>query len=256
MKKLALTISTIAVLFSVNSHAANCIYGCPTGITGQVVERSVYTLNNNATTKFANWAAYHETTATIDGPSRTRTWKADPAIAATNTLEPADYTDAAAELGTDRGHQVPLASFSNATDWATLNYLSNITPQSADLNQGPWERLENAERVLVRTGQDLYVVTGPLYEYFFGTLPNADEFHQIPSAYFKVVIAVSGSTVKASAYIMDQNSGRSDNFCLKEVTIDEVELRTGLNFIPTLATTTQNAIERAVGGLSSKLGCN
>jgi endonuclease G len=55
---------------------------------------------------------------------------------------------------------------------------------------------------------------------------------------------------------MDQNSGRSDNFCLKEVTIDEVELRTGLNLMPTLTTTTQNAIERAVGGLSSKLGCN
>ena len=69
-----------------------------------------------------------------------------------------------------------------------LNYLSNITPQDSDLNQGPWVDLENAVRDVVRTGQDVYVVSGPLYEWYFATLPEVDELHSIPSGYFKVVI--------------------------------------------------------------------
>jgi endonuclease G, mitochondrial len=255
MKKLILCFIAFTALWSVSSQAANCVYGCPTGKSGQVVTRSIYTLSNNATTKFADWAAYQVTSATIDGPSRTRTWKADPSVTAANTLEPADYTNAAAQLGTDRGHQVPLAAFSNTADWATTNYLSNITPQAAELNQGPWERLENAERVIARSGQPVFVVTGPLYEWYFGSLPNADEFHTIPSGYFKVVIAVVSGTVKASAFIMEQDSARADNFCNKEVTIDEVEMRAGINVMPTLSTSIQTQVEQSYGGLKSQLGC-
>lgn len=255
MKKLALGLIAFASLCSAATQAANCVYGCPTGKSGQVVTRSIYTISNNATTKFADWAAYQVTAATIDGPSRTRTWKADPNITAANTLEPADYTNAAAQLGTDRGHQVPLAAFSNTADWATTNYLSNITPQAAELNQGPWERLENAERVIARSGQPVFVVTGPLYEWYFGSLPGADESHIIPSGYYKIVIAVISGTVKASAFIMEQDSARADNFCSKEVTIDEVEMRAGINVMPTLSTTIQAPVERSYGGLKSQLGC-
>ena len=255
MKKLALGLFAFAALCSTATQAANCIYGCPTGKSGQVVTRSIYTISNNATTKFADWAAYQVTSATIDGPSRTRTWKADPSISAANTLEPADYTNAAAQLGIDRGHQVPLAAFSNTADWATTNYLSNITPQAAALNQGPWVQLENAERVIARSGQPVFVVTGPLYEWYFGSLPGADESHIIPSGYYKVLIAVINGTVKAQAFIMQQNSARADNFCSKEVTIDEVEMRAGINIMPSLSSTIQAPVERSYGGLKSQLGC-
>lgn len=255
MKKLAFAFFVITAFFTVSSQAANCVYGCPTGLSGQIIERPIYTLSNNSTTKFANWVAYQVTSATIDGPSRTRTWRADPAINAANTLEPADYNNAAATLGTDRGHQVPLAAFSNTAHWETTNYLSNITPQAANLNQGPWERLESAVRDLARTGQNVYVITGPLYEWYFGSLPNADEFHTIPSGYFKVIITVNGTWVDGSAFIMQQSSGRNDNYCSKEVTIDEVEMRTGLNFMPTLSAYKQNAVEPYLGGLMSELGC-
>lgn len=70
--------------FSVS--AANCLLNCPTGKTGQVVTRQIYTLQNNSKTKFADWVAYRVTKANIDGPSRTRTWKADPLINSANTF--------------------------------------------------------------------------------------------------------------------------------------------------------------------------
>ncbi|MDP5032230.1 MAG: DNA/RNA non-specific endonuclease [Paraglaciecola sp.] len=254
--KLRLFTAVTLTLWSAISFGANCVYNCPTGVSGQVVTRSIYTLSNNANTKFADWVAYHVTPSTINGPTRSRNWKADPNIASSNTLEPADYTDANAILKTDRGHQVPLASFSNTADWATLNYLSNITPQASNLNQGPWVDLETAVRDLVATGQDVYVVSGPLYEWNFGTLPQADESHTIPSGYFKVVITDVNGWVEASAFIMEQNAARSDDFCDAEVTINSVESRSGLNIMPSLPSYKESAVEGQLGGLTSALGCN
>ncbi|WKE67274.1 DNA/RNA non-specific endonuclease [Gallaecimonas kandeliae] len=250
----------ISALVSASAAAVtspNCLYGCPEGAAAsdELIFRDIYTLSNNKTTKFADWAAYVVTQATIDGPTRKRYWKADPELPAADTLEPADYTGANAELGTDRGHQVPLASFSNTSNWAAANYLSNITPQNADLNEGAWEKLENAVRSLVRAQGDTYVLTGPLYERYWGTLPGADESHVIPSGYWKIVVRSTSQGLKASAFIMDQDTPRSDSHCGYQTTIDEVEYRTGLNVLPQLPAATQDALEASFGGLASDLGC-
>ena len=253
--KSASTLLILSSLWSVSSFADNCVYDCPTGASGQEIERSIYTLSNNASTKFANWVAYNVTSSTIDGPTRSRNWKSDPNIDSDETLEAADYTGAYATIGTDRGHQVPLASFSNTTDWEMLNYLSNITPQSSDLNQGPWVDLEESVREYVRTGQDVYVVSGPLYEWTFASLPGADESHTIPSGYFKVVITDVNGWVEASAFIMEQDAGRSDDYCDTEVSVDEVESRSGLNIMPSLSSYKESAVEGLLGGLTTELGC-
>ncbi|MGI9280351.1 MAG: DNA/RNA non-specific endonuclease [Endozoicomonas sp.] len=160
--------------------ADNCgRYGCPAGSApgNQLLERPIYTLSNNAQTKFADWLAYRVHKQNLDGPKRSRNWKSDPNLSASSTLEPADYKYAHATIQTDRGHQVPLGAFSNSSYWYMTNYLSNITPQSSNLNQGPWVNLELSIRDLARTGTPAYVITGPLYEY--AELPNADEYHRI-----------------------------------------------------------------------------
>lgn len=255
-KSIGLLLALLALQAGASTHCGS--YGCPTGQPGNnyTVERPIYILSSNRSTKLADWAAYKVTPSTIDGPSRSRSWKADPSIPSQYTLEPSDYTDAHAVIGTDRGHQIPLASFSNTAYWRDTNYLSNITPQDSDLNQGPWVRLESAVRDYVRSGQSVYVVTGPLYEYYFATLPGANETHQVPSGYFKAVMTISGSGwVEASAFIMEQTSGRSDNYCAKEVTIDEVEQRSGLNIMPGLPGYKQYPVEGQLGGLRSELGC-
>lgn len=159
-------------------------------------------------------------------------------------------------IKTDRGHQAPLASFSNTSYWSQTNYLSNITPQASNLNQGPWVKLENAVRAHVRTGESVYVVTGPLYEYFFANLPRANERHTVPSGYFKVVMTISSSGwIEASGFIMEQDSGRRDNFCAKEVTINEIENRTGLNLMPSLPSYIEYSVEGRLGGMTSEMGC-
>ncbi|CAM3670478.1 Nuclease precursor [Vibrio aerogenes CECT 7868] len=257
MRNLQRHLAIACSMVSAAAYADNCLMECPAGVNnGKTITRSVYTLKNNATTKFADWVAYHVTTKTISGPTRKRNWKTDPSLADGNTLEPSDYKNAYATIHTDRGHQVPLASFSNTPDWAQLNFLSNITPQSSALNQGPWNKLENAVRQYVKSGHDVYVVSGPLYESYFASLPNTDKTHTIPSGYFKVIAEKSGSTVKASAFIMEQTAGRYDDYCDTEVTVNEAEQRSGIDFMPGLSVIDEPETEGTLGGLIAELGCS
>lgn len=154
--------------------AAHCLYGYPKGSPrgSDIIVHEVYILSSNDLTKLADWVAYRVTANTI-GPSQSRNWRKGPLLATHETLEPNDYRNASEALGTDRGHQAPLASFSGTPNWADTNLLSNITPQANSLNQGAWARLEETIRRLAR--QDgvaaVYVMTGPIYERAMPQLP-------------------------------------------------------------------------------------
>lgn len=227
------------------SSDGNCLYGCPVGKPqNTIIEREIYTLSNNAETKFADWVAYHVTTETI-GPSKSRNWKADPDLSPEDTLEPDDYRGANAALKTDRGHQVPLASFSGTDYWAMTNYLSNITPQKSNLNQGAWVKLENAVRNAVKNGTDLYVMTGPIYYEDIEKLPQADEEHVVPSGYWKVVADDNGSV---TAFIFDQDLPRSADYCDLVVFLRDVEAVTGFDLFPV-------GEDWIIDDLKAELGC-
>lgn len=231
----------------------NCLVGCPVGGSSQTLIRDAYTLNNNVSTKFANWVAY-KMTSTTQASGRSRTWRQDPDLPASDTLAPAAYTGANAALAVDRGHQAPLAGLAAASDWQSLNYLSNITPQRADLNQGAWVRLEDKERALSNS-KTVYTVTGPLFERNIATLPNAPTV-QIPSGYWKILFTGSSpADGKYAAFIMDQNTPRNANFCNFQVTVSQIEQKTGLTIWSALPVNVANTIKSQKGALASDLGC-
>lgn len=238
--------------------ADSCLRGCPTGAptSNTVITRQAYSLSNNPDTKFADWVAYKITKATI-GKTADRGWKQDPDLAPEDTLAPSDYDGAPATLKIDRGHQAPLASFTNTADWKTLNYLSNITPQSTPLNQGPWEALESAERTLTKARgvSALYVITGTLYEKPMRPMPNSKRQHKVPSAYWKVIALEEGNTIRTAAFIMHQDAKRSDDYCNSLVTIGEVEERSNLTLFPNLSETRRRALGEQPGALVSQIGC-
>lgn len=240
------------------AQSTHCLVECPSGapLTNDLITRQIYTLSNNGNTKFADWVAYTVTAATI-GRTQTRNWKADPLLPSSKTLEPEDYAGANATLHTDRGHQAPLASFTGTPFGSDTNFLSNITPQKADLNQGPWERLESAERRLAQqpAREALFGLTGPLYERTMPQLPRADEPHRIPSGYWKIVSVQQGDTIEVAAFIMDQDTPRGDHFCDHLTTVDEVEQRSGLDFFAALDDSLENEMEQAQGALAARLGC-
>jgi endonuclease G len=63
--------------------------------------------------------------------------------------------------GYDRGHLCNSAdrTKTKADNSATFN-MTNILPQAADNNQGPWVKLENFERQLAGQGNELYIYAG------------------------------------------------------------------------------------------------
>ncbi|MDD9946269.1 MAG: DNA/RNA non-specific endonuclease [Myxococcales bacterium] len=239
-------------------HHSFCAHGCPAGgpATNDVIIREIYVLSSNDATKFADWVAYRVTRDTI-GVSHTRNWKTDPLLAANETLEPDDYRGANAALKTDRGHQVPLASFAGTPHWSQTNYLSNITPQSSSLNQGAWVKLENAERALARSASAhaVYVTSGPLYEGNAGMLPKADESHAVPSGYWKVLAVAQGDVLRVAAFIFQQETTRDANICDHLVTVNEVEARSGLNLFHALPAAREEPLEATRGTLATSLGC-
>nr|WP_241198415.1 DNA/RNA non-specific endonuclease [Pseudomonas granadensis] len=235
----------------------NCSVGCPVGGDNQTLYRNAYTLNNNGSTKFANWVAYKITKQTA-ASGRPRNWKKDPDVPAGETLNPVDYNGASVALRIDRGHQANLASMGGVSDWQTLNYLTNITPQKADLNQGAWARLEDQERSLSRAADvdAVYVVTGPLYEKDMGSLPGTNKVHTIPSGYWKVIF--TGSTPANglyAAFVMDQGTPRSASFCDFKVTVADIEERSGLTLWSGLPQDVQAELKVKPGRLAPKIGC-
>ncbi|ARD43825.1 DNA/RNA non-specific endonuclease [Colwellia sp. PAMC 21821] len=215
--KILILLSLIAFSTIVNAEirSVHCPLGCPSLniIDNDVVFNHTYALSNNPKTKFADWAAY-EVNVTNFGDSPGRNWGNDDLIDDDESLEESDYKGAFQLLESDKGHQVPLASFAGHKNWAELNYLSNITPQKSALNQGSWVALEIAVRKAVGFRDSLYVITGTLYLEKENPLPGADEVHTIPSAYFKVVYDPKGN---AASFIFDQDLPRKADYCNQKV---------------------------------------
>ncbi|QJI38716.1 DNA/RNA non-specific endonuclease [Pseudomonas sp. ADAK13] len=235
----------------------NCSQGCPSGGGPLTLNRQAYTLNNNASTKFANWVAYRITKST-PASGKPRNWQTDPDIPAGETLDPVDYNGANVALKVDRGHQANLASMAGVADWQTLNYLSNITPQKSDLNQGPWARLEDQERNLSQDAavDEVYVMTGPLYEKFIGSLPGTNKVHTIPSGYWKIVsVGKSPQDGLYASFIMNQDTPKGANFCDYRATVEQIEQRSGLTFWSTLPQAVQTALKSKQGQLPQRIGC-
>jgi endonuclease G len=212
-------------------HCKHFIYGCPKGCppTNDLIIRDIYALSSNDSTKFADWVAYKLDLKTITGAAqKERDWQADPWLDEWETLEPEDYKDAPKVLGIDRGHQAPLADFKGSEFAFETNYLSNITPQNSELNRGIWKNLEDYERKLTEKYGLIYVMTGPLYEKEMPKLPKADEYHKVPSGYWKIIIIPyeqdirNKSQLEIFGFIFNQNTPKKS--LLKDflVSIDEI----------------------------------
>ncbi len=236
----------------------NCAVGCPTGGGTQTLIREVYTLNNNSSTKFANWVAY-KITKTSQASNRTRNWKQDPDLPASDTLTPAAYQNANKVLAVDRGHQAPLASLGGTAGWQALNYLSNITPQKAALNQGAWSRLEDQERALANRSDvsAVYSVTGPLFEKTGVALP-ARPGVIIPEAYWKVIfIGTSPDKGKYAAFLLKQSTPKNASFCDYQVTVNTIEQQTDpkLTLWSALPKNIAEMVKSHKGTLAQEMGC-
>lgn len=154
-----------------------------------------------------------------------------------------------------RGHQAPAADFRWSPKASVAsNTLSNICPQSADLNTGLWEGLEISARNYLELRRDsleeLMVVTGPVLEAGLKTLHDTSHV-SIPKRFFKAV--VNRNQEKGIAFLVEAGAPKLDprkDFKLVEtelrkraMPIDSLEKIVGIDFFPNLTAGQEQNIE-------------
>lgn len=181
----------------------------------------------NPETKLADWVIYRLDRKTVDPDcplEQTRNWCRDEHLDPVLVLEPEDYYGAHAALKTDRGHLAPLRSFCGHPLWRETNQITNIAPQRSTLNRGVWKDLEVHVRDVAIEHGPVWVVTGTAYLREMPKLPGADEEHQIPSHFWKVVR--TGDDV-LGAWIFDQDDD-ARSFGDGAIGVEELEGAIGL----------------------------
>lgn len=173
------------------------------------------------------WAAYRVGDVELKpAPPRPDEFRADPRTTA--RVESDDY----ARSGYDRGHMAPnyaiATRYGRAAQEETF-LMSNITPQQHALNAGPWQKLEQriATNYAGRFGE-VWVVVGPI----FGEKPKKlSRRVSVPEAFFMIVIDEREGGVRAQAFVLPQEAPATGEPGAYLTSIDEIERRTGLDFL-------------------------
>lgn len=251
---------TVATLGGTADYRGNTEFGVPAdGSVSDdfIITRDQYTISYNQNRNTPNWVSY-EFDVTHFGTSvdRCDCFTHDPALPASFThLTTADYTGAGAfaGYGIDRGHMARSFDFtSGSLDNARSYYLSNIIPQAAAVNQGPWKILEDSLGNLARFhDKEVYVVDGVAGNK--GTVKGEGKI-VIPAQVWKVAIVVPRDRGLAGissfndiddviAVIMPNDPGVGADWKSYKTTVDEVEHISGYDLLALLPDKLEQSVE-------------
>lgn len=213
--------------------------GVPHGMNDTLVRCDAFVVHFNSGRGIANCAAYELVRNELNGTAE-RSGEFLPDTGVKGCPSPADY----AGSGFDRGHLVPAADLKWSEDAMRRSFLmTNVGPMHKALNEGGWAKLEEKVREWSRRDSALLVFTGPVVSDCDTTLASGRV--TVPSAYYKVIVAPCVRPKRAIAFIYPngRSGGRLRQYA---VSIDEVERRTGLDFLPFLSTEEQQRLEAPV----------
>src|SRR3989454_8533525 len=154
-----------------------------------------YVLCYDVDRKVALWASYRREAANVADAQRVNAFRTDPRLPIDQNPTCDDY----AGSGFDRGHMVPRSDM-NRSLVAMVNtfFLTNMTPQYPNVNQGTWARLEDWVRVWAQRFGAVHVISGSVFDDDDNEVPDdvgAARLSQVssgagvPSHYYKVVLS-------------------------------------------------------------------
>jgi endonuclease G len=152
--------------------------------------------------------------------------------------------------GYHRGHLVPNGAivyrFGPQKEGGAYDtfFMSNVMPQTPDLNMGIWRILETKVSEHFADWFDgVWVIGGPIFDDEIETLGPGIE---IPDACYKIVVDedTENGRVRVVAFVIPQDVDKDVRRLSPFLeTVDEVERLTGLNFLPALHDPLEDAIE-------------
>lgn len=234
------------------------LLGNPTNATTNVANennylmtKAQYSLSYNRSRATANWVAWRLDSTWIGTTDRQDDFRPDPALPnGWYQVLDTDYSGS----GFDRGHMTPSGDRTRSVPDNSATFLmTNIIPQLANNNQGPWADFEVYCRTLANQGNELYI--------FSGVAGNVGTIAQgrivVPQVTWKVVIVLPngnndlqrvGKATRTIGIIVPNQSPVNINAPWRtfRVKVDAVENLTGFNFFTNVPKNTQELIERRI----------
>lgn len=233
-------------------------FGNPSGATSEprnrnnfLIIKPQYALSHNSSLRGPNWVSWHVESDDVTGVAiRRERFRPDPDLPSSHRgATPNDYKG---PCPFNRGHMCPAADRSSSQeDLDATFFMTNMLPQTAQLNQGPWERLEVYLRDLVREGNmELYIIAGGT-----GTLGKIGASNaNIPSHTWKVIVILPerngndlARVTRETRVIAVSMPNRADIYNARwadyRVKVDEIERVTGLDLLSELDDALEGAIE-------------
>jgi endonuclease G len=210
---------------------------------------NAYALSYNNSRGAANWVAWRISASDFGEAERQNDFRPDPNLPKNFTrITPADYTGS----GFDRGHLCPSADRSSSPEVNSQTfYMTNMIPQTPDLNRNVWNDFETYSRDLVKkSGVDLYVVAG-----CYGEKGKLKKKISVPTNCWKIITAVpagadfsavnEATPVTAVDMPNAPNLGKTD-WRKFRTTVRAIEQKTNLNLLSNLPQNVQDALETRV----------
>jgi len=156
--------------------------------------------------------------------------------------------------GYDRGHMVQSEErTATPEDNIATFLLTNILPQTHELNAGPWLALEEECNSLARSqGKELFVIAGGIYSEAPAVIGQGVA---VPDAYFKVAVVlergqgpadVTTSTRVLAAQFPNVHQEVAKSWVAYRVSVDAIEQAIGYDLLSDIDSAVQQSIEATV----------
>lgn len=152
------------LLLSFNLYAGDCtktdfdMEYLPKTQVEKILCYEQYVLNYDLENKTALFVGEHLAKGEVFWQKRKNTFSPNKEIPEESRTTLADYS----EPNFDRGHMAPSGDMTSADNEKESFLMSNMVPQTKELNRGLWKKLEENLRKLSVT-HDLVIITGPIY---------------------------------------------------------------------------------------------
>lgn len=219
-----------------------------------------FALSFNRSRGIINWVSWHlDRTWRGDAP-RTTTFRPDPDLpAGYSTARNADY----AKTGFDKGHLCPSEDRDRSpADNAATFVLSNVVPQAPNLNRGVWKALEDYARKRVDEGNEVYIVAGVSGTGGEGENGPANSVGEsritVPASFWKLLLIlpdgdddlrrIGPNTEVVAVWMPNQQNASGQRWSGYQLSVNDLEQKTGLRFLSTLPADLQAILKRQGGG--------
>ncbi|MEO8073305.1 MAG: DNA/RNA non-specific endonuclease [Acidobacteriota bacterium] len=214
-----------------------------------LIVNKAYALSYNNSRGTANWVSWRIAESDFGSADRQNDFRPNTALPPSFTrISPSDYTGS----GFDRGHLCPSADRSSSEEANSLTFLmTNMIPQTPDLNRNVWNDFESYSRELVKRGKvDLYLISG-----VYGEKGKLKKKVVVPTNCWKVIVAVpQGAGISAIsdkthvvAVDMPNVKGVSNQDWRKfRTTVRDIEQKANINLLSNLPQNLQDTIETRI----------